>query len=64
MDFSYLDDWTDEEAGPEIEEVGEGYRNIWVDFQALMYNIIDFYFFNYLSPFTRCHTTNNFSPVL
>ena len=30
MDFSYLDDWTEEEAGPEIEEVGEGYRNIWV----------------------------------
>jgi electron transfer flavoprotein alpha subunit len=30
MDFSYLDDWTDEEAGPAIEEVGEGYRNIWV----------------------------------
>lgn len=30
MDFSYLDDWAEEEAGPEIEEVGEGYRNIWV----------------------------------
>jgi electron transfer flavoprotein alpha subunit len=30
MDFSYLDDWTDEEAGPAIEEIGEGYRNIWV----------------------------------
>ncbi len=30
MDFSYLDDWMKEEAGPEIEEVGEGYRNIGV----------------------------------
>lgn len=30
MDFSYLDGWEEEEAGPEIEEVGEGYRNIWV----------------------------------
>ncbi len=30
MDFSYLDDWAEEEAGPEIEVVGEGYRNIWV----------------------------------
>ncbi|MEJ2736106.1 MAG: electron transfer flavoprotein subunit alpha/FixB family protein [Anaerolineae bacterium] len=30
MDFSYLDDWTEEEAAPAIEEVGEGYRNIWV----------------------------------
>jgi electron transfer flavoprotein alpha subunit len=29
MDFSFLDDWTEEE-GPAIEEVGEGYRNIWV----------------------------------
>jgi electron transfer flavoprotein alpha subunit len=31
MDFSYLDDWTEEEEskGP-IEEVGEGYRNVWV----------------------------------
>jgi electron transfer flavoprotein alpha subunit len=34
MDFSYLDDWTEEEAGPEIEEVGEGYRNVWVLAQA------------------------------
>jgi electron transfer flavoprotein alpha subunit len=34
MDFSYLDDWTEEEAGPEIEEGGEGYRNIWVLAQA------------------------------
>ena len=34
MDFSYLDDWTEEEAGPEIEEVGEGYRNIGVLAQA------------------------------
>jgi electron transfer flavoprotein alpha subunit len=31
MDFSYLDDWRDEEAGAhEIEEIGEGHRNIWV----------------------------------
>jgi electron transfer flavoprotein alpha subunit len=31
MDFGYLDDWTDEEAGTDaLEEVGEGYRNIWV----------------------------------
>lgn len=31
MDFSYLDDWMDEEAGAgEIEETGEGYRNVWV----------------------------------
>jgi electron transfer flavoprotein alpha subunit len=30
MDFSYLDDWMEEEAGPKVEEVGEGYRNIWV----------------------------------
>lgn len=31
MDFSYLDDWMDEELGGEaIEEGGEGYRNIWV----------------------------------
>jgi electron transfer flavoprotein alpha subunit len=29
MDFSYIDDW-EEEAGRAIEEVGEGYRNIWV----------------------------------
>jgi electron transfer flavoprotein alpha subunit len=34
MDFSYLDDWTEEEAGPKIEEVGEGYRNIWVAAEA------------------------------
>ena len=34
MDFSYLDDWTEEEAGPQIEEVGEGYRNVWVLAQA------------------------------
>lgn len=34
MDFSYLDDWTEEEAGPAIEEVGEGYRNVWVLAQA------------------------------
>jgi len=30
MDFSYLDDWTEEEAGETIEEVGEGYRHVWV----------------------------------
>ena len=31
MDFSYLDDWMDEEAGAEgIQEAGEGYRNVWV----------------------------------
>lgn len=30
MDFSYLDDWTEEEAGAVIEEVGEGYRHVWV----------------------------------
>jgi electron transfer flavoprotein alpha subunit len=30
MDFSYLDDWTEDEAGEAIEELGEGYRNIWV----------------------------------
>jgi electron transfer flavoprotein alpha subunit len=30
MDFSFLDDWTEEESGPQISEGGEGYRNIWV----------------------------------
>lgn len=30
MDFSFLDDWVEEEAVPEITEGGEGYRNIWV----------------------------------
>jgi electron transfer flavoprotein alpha subunit len=35
MDFSYLDDWTDEEAGTEIEEAGEGYRNVWVAAEAI-----------------------------
>ncbi len=31
MDFSFLDDWTEEEeSAATIEEVGEGYRNIWV----------------------------------
>jgi len=29
MDFSFLDDWLEEETGPAIEEGGEGYRNIW-----------------------------------
>jgi electron transfer flavoprotein alpha subunit len=28
MDFSYIEDWTEEE--PAIEEAGEGYRHIWV----------------------------------
>lgn len=31
MDFSYLDDWMQEQVGEAaIEETGEGYRNIWV----------------------------------
>ena len=30
MDFSFLDDYGEEEAGPQIAEAGEGYRNIWV----------------------------------
>jgi len=30
MDFSFLDDWAEEEAGPQIAGAGEGYRNIWV----------------------------------
>jgi electron transfer flavoprotein alpha subunit len=31
MDFSYLDDWIEEGTGAgEIEEIGDGYRNIWV----------------------------------
>jgi electron transfer flavoprotein alpha subunit len=30
MDFSFLDDYAEEEAGPQIAETGEGYRNIWV----------------------------------
>ncbi len=31
MDFDYLDQWIEEEVGKEeIEEVGTGYRNIWV----------------------------------
>jgi electron transfer flavoprotein alpha subunit len=31
MDFSYLDDWIEEEAGaPEVEGIGEGYRHIFV----------------------------------
>jgi electron transfer flavoprotein alpha subunit len=30
MDFSYIDDWLEEEAPEQaIEEVGDGYRNIW-----------------------------------
>jgi electron transfer flavoprotein alpha subunit len=35
MDFSYLDDWTEEEGGEAVvEEGGEGYRNIWVVAEA------------------------------
>jgi len=34
MDFSYLDSMVDEELGP-VEEVGEGYRNIWVVAEVL-----------------------------
>ncbi len=30
MDFSFLDDWGEEEAGPQLAQAGEGYRNIWV----------------------------------
>ena len=30
MDFSFLDDYAEEEAGPQIIEAGEGYRNILV----------------------------------
>jgi electron transfer flavoprotein alpha subunit len=30
MDFSYLDDWLEEEVGTDLKEAGEGYRNIWV----------------------------------
>jgi len=30
MDFSFLDDFAEEEAGPQIAEAGEGYRNILV----------------------------------
>jgi len=31
MDFSYLDDWLEEEVGADVvDEGGEGYRNIWV----------------------------------
>jgi electron transfer flavoprotein alpha subunit len=30
MDFSFLDEWTEEEKGAVVEEVGEGYRHIWV----------------------------------
>jgi len=30
MDFSFLDDWTDEESAEQPVEQGEGYRNIWV----------------------------------
>lgn len=35
MDFSYIDDWAEEEgAGLEIAPPGEGYRNIWVIAEA------------------------------
>ncbi len=30
MDFSFLDDYAEEEAGPQLAQTGEGYRNIWV----------------------------------
>jgi electron transfer flavoprotein alpha subunit len=31
MDFSFLDDWMEEESGASaVDQVGEGYRNIWV----------------------------------
>ena len=30
MDFSFLDDYAEEEAGPQLADAGEGYRNIWV----------------------------------
>lgn len=30
MDFSYLEDWDDEEPLPAIQDSGEGHRNIWV----------------------------------
>jgi electron transfer flavoprotein alpha subunit len=31
MDFSYIDDWLEEEVGADVvQEGGEGYRNIWV----------------------------------
>jgi electron transfer flavoprotein alpha subunit len=35
MDFSFLDDWAEEEAGPQIAEAGEGYRNISVFAEAV-----------------------------
>jgi len=34
MDFGYLDSMVEEELGP-VEEVGEGYRNIWVVAEVL-----------------------------
>ncbi len=30
MDFSFLDDYAEEEAGPQLAQTGEGYRNVWV----------------------------------
>jgi len=30
MDFSFLDEYPEEEAGPQLAQTGEGYRNIWV----------------------------------
>ncbi|MGD8465635.1 MAG: electron transfer flavoprotein subunit alpha/FixB family protein [Anaerolineae bacterium] len=30
MDFSYLDDWVEEDTTEEIQIAGDGYRNIWV----------------------------------
>jgi electron transfer flavoprotein alpha subunit len=35
MDFSFLDDWTEEEAGPQLAQGGEGYRNVWVLAEAV-----------------------------
>jgi electron transfer flavoprotein alpha subunit len=34
MDFSFLDEWMEEEKGAVVEEVGEGYRHIWVVAEA------------------------------
>jgi len=34
MDFSYLDDWAEEEGGQVVEEGGEGYRNVWAVVEA------------------------------
>ena len=34
MDFSFLDDWAEEKAGPQLTAGGEGYRDIWVVAEA------------------------------